>query len=907
MASPLLLFLCLLAAFPVAVLCARPFNVSYDHRAILIDGQRRLLISAGIHYPRATPQMWPGLLKKAKDGGANVIQTYVFWSGHEPVKGKYRFSGRYNLAKFVKLVDEAGLMLHLRIGPYACAEWNFGGFPVWLRDIPGIVFRTNNTRFQEEMSVFVQKVVNLMKENRLFSWQGGPIILAQIENEYGNIEHSFGEGGKQYVQWAAALAQNLEIGIPWVMCRQNDAPSNIISTCNDFYCDGFIPNGNGKPVLWTEDWNGWYSSWGDPIPWRPIEDNAFAVARFFQRGGSFHNYYMYFGGTNFEHTSGGPFVTTSYDYDAPIDEYGLLRQPKWGHFRELHTALKLCEEALFTGNEDPLYMRLGPKQEAYVYGDFRKGQTVDDVLEGASVCAAFLANIDTSSAIMVQFNGKTFELPPWSVSILPDCKNVAFNTAKVSAQTSLIRMEKVSQLHNILRPIQWKEHGGFQNDDLSWEFYSEPIGMWSSRGFTTTTLLEHLNLTKDSTDYLWYICRLEVSANDIAILNESRKQAVLSIDAMRDAVSIFVNAKFSAFATASTSETWVRVEQVVTLEAGWNEIALLSSTVGLQNYGAFLERDGAGLQGEVVITGLASHNLSLTNTEWTYEVGLKGEHLKIYSEEGQKKVLWSSSAPPLTKSPMTWYKTVFDAPFGDGPVALDLGSMGKGEIWLNGRSLGRYWPAFHANMKGCSDRCDYRGTYSSTKCLTGCGQPTQRWYHVPRSWLKLKDNLLVLLEEIGGDVSQVSLMLRYQGAICAHISEYESSISSWLHRTGANSGKLSSKVTPRLEISCEEGYHIHMFSFASFGNPYGQCGNFQQGHCHSRSSKPLVEAACIGRQHCSLDVTLENFGEDPCPGTEKSLAVEAVCTHQLWHAKGTTELSKDEDLPLETQWLSSVK
>ncbi|MCO5547441.1 hypothetical protein L7F22_000890 [Adiantum nelumboides] len=317
-----LLFICLSTIFLWEALAGQPFNVSYDNRAIVIDGKRRLIISAGIHYPRATPEMWPGLIKKAKDGGANVIETYVFWNGHEPVRREYCFGGRYNLLKFVKLVEEAGLMLFLRLGPYVCAEWNFGGLPVWLRDVPDIVFRTNNTFFQEEMSLFVQKIVSLLKDNNLFSWQGGPIILAQIENEYGNIEHAFGDGGKLYIKWAAALAQSLNIGVPWVMCQQNDAPSSIINSCNGFYCDGFKPNSNEKPVLWTEDWAGWFSNWGEPVPWRPVEDNAFAIARFFQRGGSFHNYYMYFGGTNFGHTSGGPFVTTSYDYDAPIDEYG---------------------------------------------------------------------------------------------------------------------------------------------------------------------------------------------------------------------------------------------------------------------------------------------------------------------------------------------------------------------------------------------------------------------------------------------------------------------------------------------------------------------------------------------------------------------------------------------------------
>jgi beta-galactosidase len=100
--------------------------VSYDRRSLVINGRRRILLSGSIHYPRSTPEMWPGLIQKAKDGGLDVIQTYVFWNGHEPVQGQYYFSDRYDLVRFVKLVKQAGLYVHLRIGPYVCAEWNFG-------------------------------------------------------------------------------------------------------------------------------------------------------------------------------------------------------------------------------------------------------------------------------------------------------------------------------------------------------------------------------------------------------------------------------------------------------------------------------------------------------------------------------------------------------------------------------------------------------------------------------------------------------------------------------------------------------------------------------------------------------------------------------------------------------------
>ncbi|PWS21088.1 beta-galactosidase, partial [Enterococcus faecium] len=72
-----------------------------------------------------------------------------------------------------------------RIGPYICGECNFGGFPVWLKYVPGISFRTDNEPFKNAMQGFTEKIVGMMKSENLFASQGGPIILSQIENEYG--------------------------------------------------------------------------------------------------------------------------------------------------------------------------------------------------------------------------------------------------------------------------------------------------------------------------------------------------------------------------------------------------------------------------------------------------------------------------------------------------------------------------------------------------------------------------------------------------------------------------------------------------------------------------------------------------------------------------------------------------
>ncbi|XP_021834118.1 beta-galactosidase 9 isoform X1 [Prunus avium] len=871
------LLLCLaiqFALFAAAETFFKPFNVSYDHRALIIDGKRRMLISAGIHYPRATPEMWPDLIAKSKEGGADVIQTYAFWSGHEPKRGQYNFEGRYDIVKFANLVGASGLYLHLRIGPYVCAEWNFGGFPVWLRDIPGIVFRTDNAPFKEEMQRFVKKMVDLMREEKLFSWQGGPIIMLQIENEYGNIESSFGQKGKEYVKWAAEMALALGAGVPWVMCKQVDAPGSLIDACNGYYCDGYRPNSYNKPTLWTEDWDGWYASWGGRLPHRPVEDLAFAVARFYQRGGSFQNYYMYFGGTNFGRTSGGPFYITSYDYDAPIDEYGLLSDPKWGHLKDLHAAIKLCEPALVAA-DSPHYIKLGPKQEAHVYRIKTHHEGLNITWYGTQIsCSAFLANIDEHKAASVTFLGQKYNLPPWSVSILPDCRNVVFNTAKVGAQTTIKSVEFDLPLYS---GISTRQQLITKNEDLfitkSWMTVKEPISVWSENNFTVQGILEHLNVTKDLSDYLWHITRIFVSDEDISFWEESKISPAVAIDSMRDVLRVFVNGQL----TGSVIGHWVKVEQPVKFLKGYNDLVLLSQTVGLQNYGAFLERDGAGFRGQVKLTGFKNGDIDLTKLLWTYQVGLKGEFLKIYTIEENEKADWAELSLDAFPSTFTWYKTYFDNPAGTDPVALDLGSMGKGQAWVNGHHIGRYWTLV-APKHGCQEICDYRGAYNSDKCSTNCGKPTQTWYHIPRSWLQASSNLLVILEETGGNPFEISIKLRATRVICAQVSEsHYPPVQKWLDPDFIDGKIAVNDLRPEMHLQCQDGMMITSIEFASYGTPQGSCQSFARGNCHAANSLSIVSEGCLGKNSCSIGISNLIFGSDPCRGVIKRLAVEARC------------------------------
>ncbi|MBA0794134.1 hypothetical protein Gohar_018488 [Gossypium harknessii] len=492
---------------------------------------------------------------------------------------------------------------------------------------------------------------------------------------------------------------------------------------------------------------------------------AFSVARFIQKGGSFINYYMYHGGTNFGRTAGGPFIATSYDYDAPLDEYGLLRQPKWGHLKDLHRAIKLCESALVSG--DPTVMQLGVHQEAHVF-NYKSGG-----------CAAFLANYDPKSFAKVAFRDMHYNLPPWSISILPDCKNTVYNTARVGAQIARKKMVPV--------PL----HGGF-----SWQAYNEETASDADSSFTMVGLLEQINTTRDATDYLWYTTNIEIDPNEEFFRNG--KSPILTILSAGHALHVFVNGQLSGSSYGSLEFPKLTFSQGVNMRAGINKIALLSIAVGLPNVGPHFETWNAGVLGPVTLNGLNEGRRDLSWQKWSYKIGLKGEALNLHSLSGSSSVEWAEGSLVAQRQPLTWYKTTFNAPAGNSPLALDMRSMGKGQIWINGQSIGRHWPAYKAS--GNCSVCNYAGTYDENKCRTNCGEASQRWYHVPRSWLNPTGNLLVVVEEWGGDPNAISLVRRETDSVCADIYEWQPTLMNYQMHA---SGKADKPLRPKVHLECD--------------------------------------------------------------------------------------------------------
>ncbi|PNT73291.1 hypothetical protein BRADI_2g56597v3 [Brachypodium distachyon] len=700
-------------------------EVTYDGRALILDGTKRMLFSGDIHYPRSTPEMWPRLAENARNGGLDVIQTYVFWNVHEPVQGQYNFEGRYDLVKFIREVQAQGLYVSLRIGPFVESEWKYGALPFWLRGVPNITFRSNNEPFK-------------------------------IENEYKLVEAAFHSRGPPYVQWAAAMAVNLQTGVPWMMCKQDDAPDPIINTCNGLICgETFLgPNSLNKPALWTENWTSRYPLYGQDPRFRSAADLAFAVALFIARkNGSFVNYYMYHGGTNFGRFASS-YVTTSYYDGAPLDEYGLIWQSTWSHLRELHAAVKQSEEPLLSG-----------AYTNYSFGQQQEGH----VFETESNCVAFLIN----------------------------------------AQHGLRTAQVVQTLNGV----------------DSWKIFKEPIPLAINNAtHTGNRLFEHLSTTKDETDYLWYIAGYDYRSNGY-------RQAVLHAESQAHLLHAYINNDYVGTVHGShDGPRSIILKTPITLREGPNSISLLSVMVGSPDSGAYMERRTFGVRKVSIQQGHRKSH-SLNNELWKHQVGLSGEMNKIYTPEGSSRAQWTAIDKPMPL-PLIWYKTTFDAPWGSDPVTLNLSSMGKGEVWINGESIGRYWVSYK----------------------TPNGQPSQSLYHIPQYFLRPGENTLVLIEEMGGDPLQITVNTMSVTRVYSSVNEL------------STPSLLSRKKHPAVRLRCQQGKHITDIEFASYGNPVEGCrgsGSSCLGSCHAETTEFVIKDACLGRRKCAIPVRPAKFGGDP--------------------------------------------
>ena len=310
----------------------------------LLNGKPFVVKAAEIHYPRIPKPYWEHRIKMCKALGMNTVCIYIFWNIHEQREGEFDFTGNNDVAEFCRLAQKNGMYVIVRPGPYVCAEWEMGGLPWWLLKKKDIRLRERDTYFMERVKMFEQKVGEQLAG--LTIQNGGPIIMVQVENEYG----SYGED-KPYVSeirdclrdiygkelalfqcdWSSNFEKNGLDDLTWTMNFGTGANIN-----DQFRRLGELrPN---APKMCSEFWSGWFDKWGARHETRPAKDMVDGMDEMLSKGISF-SLYMTHGGTSFGHWAGAnspgfaPDVT-SYDYDAPINEYGHAT-PKFWELRKM--------------------------------------------------------------------------------------------------------------------------------------------------------------------------------------------------------------------------------------------------------------------------------------------------------------------------------------------------------------------------------------------------------------------------------------------------------------------------------------------------------------------------------------------------------------------------------------------
>lgn len=317
-------------------------TVTIERDGVYLDGEKFFLLSGDFHYFRTLPGGWKRRLELMRDFGLTAVATYVPWNLHEPEKGVYNFDGNADLPRFLRECEESGLKVILRCSPYMCGEWEMGGLPSRLLKNRALCLRSSDPAFLSEVRHWLSILGNIVKP---FLWtNGGPIILAGMENEYG----SYGND-RNYLRSLSEIYRSCGIDVPLISANGADPFK---------YQNGTLPeNWNGvdaratpkgigdlellaaaqpdKPLMAGEAWVGNIMFWGKSFTLDTrAEDHALYTKMALEKGAAI-NYYMFCGGTNFGFWSGSLRVgegekftplCTSYDYDAPIGEDGVPRK-----------------------------------------------------------------------------------------------------------------------------------------------------------------------------------------------------------------------------------------------------------------------------------------------------------------------------------------------------------------------------------------------------------------------------------------------------------------------------------------------------------------------------------------------------------------------------------------------------
>jgi beta-galactosidase len=667
--------------------------VSFDERALLIGGRRELLISGEVHYPRVPEEEWEKVLDTTKAAGVNCIASYVFWNLHEPKKDCYDFRDGKNLPRFLSLCRDRGLFVILRAGPYCCAEWNYGGFPLWLREELGIKLRTWNGPYLQRVEKYLR---HLFEEVQPYlATQGGAVVMVQLENEYSNIGQRYKADGHRYLAWILELGRKQGIDVPVVMCE--GAAKGALEAFNGFSISEtrileFRQRRTDQPLMWTELWPGWYDTWSRQHHVRDARNIGYHLLRFVAAGGTVWNYYMWHGGTNFGRTS-MYLQVNSYDFDAPLDEWGRLTR-KGAYLSALHKLIGHKKSLLLNGKRID-----SPSQAVWT----NRGKELRIAWKEQERRAA-----------LSDENGK----------VLFDTEEAWKESGKVGRSISAWRLLDVFR---------------------KWKWTSEPLpSARTDAGVDRAKPQDQLLLTKDDSDYCWYSHALTIRTSG---------EYELRLPFCGDFLRIYINERPVAHTTPPMKECRgpthaVQIQALgdvnplergepeysqnfqIFLQGGRNRIDILCCALGL-------------IKGDWMISGpMTNERKGIWSDVYLNEKPLLGWQIRAGLAKGLSNGVNSGRSKFLG-----WWETGFSVNrqllSGSCDFRLDLAGWEKGMVYINERLLGRYW-LIEADGYGPDEPGHETDNHGLR--IEGAGQPTQRFYRIPSSWLDER-NTLRLFEE----------------------------------------------------------------------------------------------------------------------------------------------------------------
>lgn len=326
-------------------------SFSIGNSDFLLDGKRFQIRCGEVHAPRVPREYWRHRLQMCRAMGLNTVCAYLFWNVHEPEPGRFEWSGQADAAEFCRIAQEQGLWVILRPGPYSCAEWEMGGFPWWLLKNEDIQLRTRDPKYIGAARSYLKEVGRVLAPLQVT--KGGPILMVQVENEYGffgkdsaymgELRQALLDAGFEVPLFACNPPQHLKDGFRadlFPVVNFGSDPANGFKALREI-----LPQG---PAMCGEFYPGWFDTWGAPHHTGNTARYLADLESMLKMGASF-SIYMVHGGTTFGFWTGAdrPFKpdTSSYDYDAPISEAGWPTE-KFFKTRELFGRYLLPGETL---------------------------------------------------------------------------------------------------------------------------------------------------------------------------------------------------------------------------------------------------------------------------------------------------------------------------------------------------------------------------------------------------------------------------------------------------------------------------------------------------------------------------------------------------------------------------------